>query len=67
MVRLYNNRAIVYSYKGETDKLEDLHKAQSMGIAVNPDFLKKIEEHPSTLNQYFISRPPSSKAPKRRR
>jgi tetratricopeptide (TPR) repeat protein len=63
--KAYNNRAIVYSYQGETDKArQDLHKAQSLGIAVNPDFLKKIEALPSTPESIFHKPAPSpSKAP----
>ena len=52
--KAYNNRAIVYSYQGETDKArQDLQKAQSLGIAVNPDFLKQIESLPSTPESIF--------------
>jgi tetratricopeptide (TPR) repeat protein len=63
--KAYNNRAIVYSYQGETDKArQDLHKAQSLGIAVNPDFLKQIEALPSTPESIFHKPAPSpSKAP----
>lgn len=61
----YHNRAIVYSYQGETDKArQDLQKAQSLGIAVNPDFFKKIEELPSSPESIFHKpAPSSSKAP----
>ena len=61
----YNNRAIVYSYQGETDKArQDLHKAQSLGIAVNPDFFKQLEALPSSPEPIFHkSAPPSAKAP----
>jgi tetratricopeptide (TPR) repeat protein len=59
--KAYNNRAIVYSYQGETDKaIQDLQKAQSLGIAVNPDFLKKIEELPSSPESIFHKPAPSS-------
>ena len=63
--KAYHNRAIVYSYQGETDKArQDLQKAQSLGIAVNPDFLKKIEALPSTPESIFHKPAPSpSKAP----
>jgi tetratricopeptide (TPR) repeat protein len=63
--KAYNNRAIVYSYQGETDKArQDLQKAQSLGIAVNPDFLKQIEELPSSPESIFHKPAPSpSKAP----
>jgi tetratricopeptide (TPR) repeat protein len=63
--KAYNNRAIIYSYKGDTDKArQDLHKAQSLGIAVNPDFLKKIEALPSSPPPIFHEPiPSSSKAP----
>jgi Tfp pilus assembly protein PilF len=63
--KAYNNRAIVYSYLGETVKArQDLHKAQSLGVAVNPDFLKKIEALPATPESIFHKPLPSdSKAP----
>ena len=66
--KAYNNRAIVYSYQGETDKArQDLHKAQSLGIAVNPDFLKQIEALPSTPESIFHKPAPSpSKAPQQK-
>lgn len=58
--KAYNNRAIVYSCLGETDKArQDLHKAQSLGIAVNPDFLKKIEALPATPESIFHQPAPS--------
>jgi lipoprotein NlpI len=45
----YNNRAIAYWYKGENDKArQDVQKAQSLGISVNPDLLKTIQEQPSS-------------------
>ena len=67
--KAYNNRAIVYSYQGETDKArQDLQKAQSLGIAVNPDFFKKIEALPSTPESIFHKSAPSpSKAPAEKR
>ena len=67
--KAYNNRAIVYSYQGETDKArQDLHKAQSLGIAVNPDFLKQIEALPSTPEPIFHKPAPSpSKAPQEKK
>jgi tetratricopeptide (TPR) repeat protein len=59
--KAYNNRAIVYAYQGEADKArQDLQKAQSLGIAVNPDFLKQIEELPSTPEPIFHKPAPSS-------
>jgi tetratricopeptide (TPR) repeat protein len=66
--KAYNNRAIVYAYQGETDKArQDLQKAQSLGIAVNPDFLKKIEELPSSPESIFQKpTPSSSKAPEQK-
>jgi tetratricopeptide (TPR) repeat protein len=66
--KAYNNRAIVYSYQGEIDKArQDLQKAQSLGIAVNPDFLKKIESLPSTPESIFHKPAPSpSKAPQQK-
>ncbi len=67
--KAYNNRAIAYSYEGETDKaLKDLKKAQSLGIAVNPDFLKEIEALPSTPEPLFHKPAPipaKAPAPKR--
>jgi Tfp pilus assembly protein PilF len=45
--KAYNNRAVIYSFQGETDKArQDIQKAQSLGIAVNQDFLRKIEALP---------------------
>jgi tetratricopeptide (TPR) repeat protein len=63
--KTYNNRAIVYSYQGENKKaLQDLQKAQSLGVAVNPEFLKKIEALPSAPESIFHKPAPSpSKAP----
>lgn len=62
--KAYNNRAIVYSYQGETDKArQDLHKAQSLGIAVDPDFLKKIESLPSTPTSIFHKPAPAPSTP----
>jgi tetratricopeptide (TPR) repeat protein len=63
--KAYNNRAIVYTYEGENNKaLQDLQKAQSLGIAVNPEFLKKLEALPSTPESIFHKPAPSpSKAP----
>lgn len=59
--KAYNNRAIVYSYQGDNTKaLQDLHKAQSLGIAINPDFLKKIESQPSSPAPIFHKPAPSS-------
>jgi tetratricopeptide (TPR) repeat protein len=58
--KAYNNRAIVYSYEGESQKaLQDLQKAQSLGIAVNPDFLKKLEAIPATPESIFHKPAPS--------
>jgi tetratricopeptide (TPR) repeat protein len=66
--KAYNNRAIVYSYQGENDKArQDLKKAQSLGIAINPDFLKQIEALPSTPEPIFHKPAPSSpKAPQQK-
>jgi tetratricopeptide (TPR) repeat protein len=59
--KAYNNRAIVYSYQGDNTKaLQDLHKAQSLGITINPDFLKKIESQPSSPASIFHKPAPSS-------
>jgi tetratricopeptide (TPR) repeat protein len=45
--KAYNNRAVAYWHKGELQKARaDAQKAQSFGISVNPDFLKKIQEQP---------------------
>jgi tetratricopeptide (TPR) repeat protein len=67
--KAYNNRAIVYSYQGETSKaLQDLKKAQSLGIAVDPDFLKEMENLPSTPESIFHKPAPSpAKAPASKR
>jgi tetratricopeptide (TPR) repeat protein len=66
--KAYNNRAIVYSYQGETIKArQDLHKAQSLGVAVNPEFLKRIEALPSTPESIFHkAAPPASKTPQQK-
>lgn len=63
--KAYNNRAIVYSYIGDTGKArQDLEKAKSLGIAVNPDFMKQLEEAPATPESIFHKPiPPSPKAP----
>jgi len=43
--KAYNNRAIAHWYKGEMEKArQDVQKAQGLGISVNPEFLKKIQE-----------------------
>jgi tetratricopeptide (TPR) repeat protein len=61
--KAYNNRAIVYAYLGETEKArQDLHKAQGLGIAVNPDFLKKIDSYPTIPAPIFHKPGPPSKA-----
>jgi tetratricopeptide (TPR) repeat protein len=58
--KAYNNRAIVYSYQGETGKaLQDLKKAQSLGISVDPDFLKELEKLPTTPEPIFHKPAPS--------
>jgi tetratricopeptide (TPR) repeat protein len=64
----YNNRAIVYSYLGEIDKArQDLYKAKSLGIAVNPDFLKNLEALPSVPEPIFHKPAPHpSKAPQQK-
>jgi tetratricopeptide (TPR) repeat protein len=66
--KVYNNRAIVYSYQGEIGKArQDIQKAQSLGIAVSPDFLKKIEELPDTPESIFHKPAPTpSKAPEQK-
>jgi tetratricopeptide (TPR) repeat protein len=63
--KAYNNRAIVCSYMGDTDKArQDLEKAKSLGIQVDPQFLKKIEAIPPTQAPIFHKPNPStSKAP----
>jgi tetratricopeptide (TPR) repeat protein len=64
--KAYNNRAIVYSYLGETNKArQDLHKAKSLGIKVDPDFLKQVDSLPSIPEPIFHKPgPPSSKGSK---
>jgi tetratricopeptide (TPR) repeat protein len=45
--KAYNNRAVAHWYTGEAQKARaDAQKAQNLGISVNPDFLKKIQEQP---------------------
>jgi len=40
---IYNNRAAAYWYKGEVARArQDIQKAQSLGIPVNPDMVKTI-------------------------
>jgi tetratricopeptide (TPR) repeat protein len=64
--KAYHNRAIVYAYQGETDKArQDLQKAQSLGIAVNPDFLKTIDELTPTPEPIFHKPAPPLAAPAR--
>lgn len=42
---VYNNRAIVYYCKGEYDKAWlDIHKAQGLGIQVNPQLLELLRQ-----------------------
>jgi|GEM_PF-5842641 Flp pilus assembly protein TadD len=64
----YNNRAIVYAYLGEINKArEDLHKAKSLGIAVNPEFLKYLDSYPPIPEPIFHKPAPHpSKAPKQK-
>ena len=41
--KVYNNRAVAYWHKGEVAQArQDIQKAQSLGIPVNPDMVKKI-------------------------
>ena len=41
--KVYNNRAIAYWHKGEVARArQDIQKAQSLGIPVNPDMVKKV-------------------------
>ena len=41
--KVYNNRAVAYWYKGEAARArQDIQKAQSLGIAVKPEMVKKI-------------------------
>ncbi|MEW6660500.1 MAG: tetratricopeptide repeat protein [Thermodesulfobacteriota bacterium] len=66
--KAYNNRAIVYSYLGEINKArQDLLKAKSLGIEVNPDFLKYLETLPSIPEPIFHKPAPHpSKAPQQK-
>lgn len=42
---VYNNRGVAYYNKGEYDKAwDDVHKAQSLGYQVHPEFLKDLRE-----------------------
>lgn len=60
--KAYHNRAIVYSYLGENNKArQDIHKAKSLGIAVDPDLLKKIEALPSLPEPIFHKPGPASR------
>jgi Flp pilus assembly protein TadD len=41
--KVYNNRAVAYWHKGEVARArQDIQKAQSLGIPVNPDMVKKV-------------------------
>jgi Flp pilus assembly protein TadD len=41
--KVYNNRAVAYWHKGEVDRArQDIQKAQSLGVQVSPDTVKKI-------------------------
>lgn len=41
--KVYNNRAVAYWQKGEVARArQDIQKAQSLGIPVNPDMVKKV-------------------------
>jgi lipoprotein NlpI len=45
--KAYNNRAIAYLYKKDMAKArQDIQKAQGLGISVNPELLKIIQEQP---------------------
>jgi lipoprotein NlpI len=45
--KVYNNRAVAYWYKGEKDKAaQDVQKAKSLGIKINPEFIKLIQAPP---------------------
>jgi lipoprotein NlpI len=40
----YNNRAIVYFYKGEYDKAwKDVHKAEALGYKPKPKFIEQLK------------------------
>jgi len=44
-VDAYYNRGAAYYYKREYDQAwEDVHKAQSLGLQIRPDFLKALRE-----------------------
>ena len=50
----YNNRAIVHMYLGDYNRVrQDIHKAQSLGVKVDPNFLKKVETLPDVLPPIF--------------
>ena len=52
--KAYHNRGIVYLYLGENAKVrQDIHKAQSLGLKINPQFLKKVESLPDVLPPIF--------------
>ncbi len=45
--KYYHNRAIAYFEKGNLSKArQDVQKAQSLGLTINPEFLKKVQEPP---------------------
>ena len=45
LAKAYNNRGLAYYYKREYDKAwEDVHKVQSLGQQIHPEFLKILRE-----------------------
>ena len=67
--KAYHNRAIVYLYLGENAKVRhDIQKAQSLGVKVNPDLLKKVEALPDVPPPIFHKPgPPANKAHKQKK
>jgi hypothetical protein len=45
LAKAYNNRGLAYYYKREYDKAwEDVHKVQSLGQQIHPEFLKILRK-----------------------
>jgi tetratricopeptide (TPR) repeat protein len=50
--KAYNNRAVAHWRAGERQKARaDAQEAQKLGISVNPEFLKQIQEQPPHATQ----------------
>jgi len=45
LAEAYNNRALIYYKQGNYNKAwEDVHKAESLGYKVNPEFIEKLKK-----------------------